>query len=127
MIRHENIAVGTAVESVWTGGEGTPLLLLHGAWGGAQMHWSTVWDALTERCRVIAPDFPGLASESSSIPRLGLPGSTVKTGQRIQASLPDARLTVIPDAGHLPQIEQPDRFVHAVLNFAHTEVGGFGK
>lgn len=270
MIRHRNIAVGTAVESVWTGGEGTPLLLLHGAWGGAEMHWSTVWDALTERCRVIAPDFPGLGSESSSVPRLldecviwvegvldatrtpaawivgnsfgaaiaarvasraperclglvlvdggpapnlpgvarvlvqrwpirpvlagilrrnayrpsilprafanpalappelsellaqrrphqfhvtttifladnpsvtlpavgslviwgaadRLPGSTVKTGQRIQASLPDARLTVIPDAGHLPQIEQPDRFVHAVFNFVHTEVGGFGK
>ena len=43
------------------GGEahGTALLLIHGGWGGAMMHWSRVWDRLSERYRVIAPDLPG--------------------------------------------------------------------
>lgn len=35
-----------------------------------------------------------------------------------RAMLPDARLVVIPEAGHLPQVEQPERFLDAVLPFA---------
>lgn len=42
------------------GGQGEPLLLLHGGWGGAQLHWSRVWDRLAGHFRVIAPDLPGL-------------------------------------------------------------------
>jgi 2-hydroxy-6-oxonona-2,4-dienedioate hydrolase len=45
---------------VFTGGHGEPLLLLHGAWGGAALHFGPVWGALAERFRVIAPDLPGL-------------------------------------------------------------------
>jgi 2-hydroxy-6-oxonona-2,4-dienedioate hydrolase len=45
---------------VWIGGAGEPLLLIHGAWGGAAMHWAGVWDALAERFRVIAPELPGI-------------------------------------------------------------------
>jgi pimeloyl-ACP methyl ester carboxylesterase len=32
--------------------------------------------------------------------------------------IPGARLVVVPEAGHLPQVEQPDTFVHHVLSFA---------
>ena len=32
--------------------------------------------------------------------------------------IPDAELVVIPEAGHLPQVEQPDRFLATVLPFA---------
>ena len=32
--------------------------------------------------------------------------------------IPDVGLVVIPEAGHLPQLEQPDRFVDHVLSFA---------
>lgn len=49
--------------TVWTGGNGPPLLLLHGGWGGAAAHWSTVWDKLSERYRVVAPDLPGIVSD----------------------------------------------------------------
>ena len=260
MIRREELAVDGRAAHVWSGGQGPPLLLLHGAWGGAEMHWAPVWDTLATKCRVIAPDFPGLAYESSWVPAsfdeaagwvegvldasassaawivgnsfgaaiasrvaslspercLGLVlvdgapapslpafarslmrrwplrqlmegilrrsaygpstlprafadprrapqeirdllaqrcprqvvlttaivlgdnapvappqgptlvlwgaqdrlrGSTVKTARRLQSSLSEAQVVVIPDAGHLPQVEQPDRFCHALLNF----------
>jgi pimeloyl-ACP methyl ester carboxylesterase len=35
-----------------------------------------------------------------------------------RAMLPDARLVIIPEAGHMPQVEQPERFLDAVLSFA---------
>jgi pimeloyl-ACP methyl ester carboxylesterase len=38
----------------------------------------------------------------------------VDESRRIAAVIPDARLAVIPQAGHLPNLEQPDRF-NAVL------------
>jgi len=44
---------------IWSGGSGRCLLLLHGAWGDAQMHWSCVWDELAKHFKVIAPDIPG--------------------------------------------------------------------
>ena len=34
------------------------------------------------------------------------------------AMIPGAMLTVIPEAGHLPQVEQPDLFLQHVLSFA---------
>lgn len=47
---------------VWVGGEvGAPaLVLVHGGWAGAEMHWSPVWDRLAARHRVLAPELPGL-------------------------------------------------------------------
>ncbi|MED5617707.1 alpha/beta fold hydrolase [Ideonella sp. BN130291] len=44
---------------VWVGGEGPPLVLLHGAWAGARAHWSPVWDELARTHTVIAPELPG--------------------------------------------------------------------
>jgi 2-hydroxy-6-oxonona-2,4-dienedioate hydrolase len=41
-------------------GSGPPLLLIHGGWAGAEMHWSSVWAALTRHHEVVAPDLPGL-------------------------------------------------------------------
>ena len=45
---------------VFAGGAGSALLLVHGGWSGAQMHWSRVWGRLAERHHVLAPDLPGL-------------------------------------------------------------------
>jgi len=36
------------------------LLLVHGGWGGAAMHWATVWHPLAEHVRIIAPELPGM-------------------------------------------------------------------
>jgi len=43
----------------WKGGDGPGLLLLHAAWGDAEMSWSRVWDPLSRTFTVIAPDLPG--------------------------------------------------------------------
>ena len=262
MIERGEIAVDGRPTYVWSGGAGIPLVLLHGGWGGAEMHWAPVWDALAGECRVIAPEFPGLAYESSWVPRsleesvdwveklldatetratwiagnsfgaavasrvasrspercLGLilvdggppptmpavvrflirqwplrhamvsmlrrsaytpstlhqafadpqrapaelqalltqrrprqllivseiiladrpvdpprgptlvvwgaedrlPGSTARMRRRLVRSLANARLVIVPDAGHLPQVEQPDQFARAVVEFVRT-------
>ncbi len=49
---------------VWRGGQGAPLVLLHGGWAGARPHWSPVWSALAEQHTVIAPELPGIAPGS---------------------------------------------------------------
>jgi pimeloyl-ACP methyl ester carboxylesterase len=68
VIRREEIAVEGGPAQVWTGGEGDPLLLLHGGWGGAEMHWAPVWETLATACRVIAPDIPGIGAEAAWVP-----------------------------------------------------------
>ena len=46
---------------VFSGGRGdTTVLLLHGGWEGAAMHWSRSWDLLGQHAQVIAPDLPGI-------------------------------------------------------------------
>jgi len=42
----------------------------------------------------------------------------LEDGRRLQASLPDARLVVFENCGHLPQEEMPERFAREVLAFA---------
>jgi 2-hydroxy-6-oxonona-2,4-dienedioate hydrolase len=46
----------------WVGGDpaASTLVLLHGGLAGAEMHWSSVWDRLSDNYRVIAPELPGL-------------------------------------------------------------------
>lgn len=53
---------------VRTGGTGPALLLLHSAWGDAEMSWSRVWDELCRTFTVIAPDMPGFGA-SSPLPK----------------------------------------------------------
>lgn len=65
MITLQATTVGARRARVWMGGTGEPLLLIHGAWGGAEMHWAGVWDTLAERFRVIAPELPGIGDLTS--------------------------------------------------------------
>jgi len=55
---------------VWSGGTGPALLLLHGGIGDAEQHWHAVWDELSRKHTVIAPDLPGMG-ESESVDKLG--------------------------------------------------------
>jgi len=41
----------------------------------------------------------------------------VAEGRRLAGAIPNARLAVIADAGHMPQREQPERFAAAVREF----------
>jgi pimeloyl-ACP methyl ester carboxylesterase len=43
---------------------------------------------------------------------------TVAYAEAYRDLIPGAKLVVVPEAGHLPQVEQPDIFVHHVLSFA---------
>jgi len=63
------VALKDGSAHVWTGGQGEPVVLLHGAWSGARLHWAPIWDELAERFRVVAPDLPGLADETAAAPR----------------------------------------------------------
>lgn len=49
---------------VRTAGTGPALLLLHSAWGDAEMSWSAVWDGLARSFLVIAPDMPGFGASA---------------------------------------------------------------
>lgn len=52
---------------VYVGGEGPrTVMLLHGGWGGAAMHWSGVWDRFAQHFRVVAPELPGLGDRSTA-------------------------------------------------------------
>ncbi len=56
---------------VRTNGTGPALLLLHSAWGDAEMSWTTVWNDLSSYFTVIAPDLPGFGeSEALDNPTL---------------------------------------------------------
>jgi pimeloyl-ACP methyl ester carboxylesterase len=48
----------------WKGGTGQALLLIHSAWGDAEMSWGSVWDRLSDAFTVIAPDLPGFGQSS---------------------------------------------------------------
>lgn len=50
---------------VWTGGAGPVLLLLHSAWGDAEMSWGLMWNELSAFFTVIAPDLPGFGTSES--------------------------------------------------------------
>jgi 2-hydroxy-6-oxonona-2,4-dienedioate hydrolase len=60
VVTSKQVGVDGARHTVWDGGDGDVLLLVHGGWGGAAMHWATVWEELAKRFRVIAPELPGI-------------------------------------------------------------------
>jgi pimeloyl-ACP methyl ester carboxylesterase len=57
---------------LWRGGDGPPLVLLHGGGADAERHWSPIWDRLKERYHIIAPDLPGCGG-SQTLARSTLP------------------------------------------------------
>ena len=68
------------------------------------------------------PDSTGLLP-TMSIPALVIVGAedvltTIADAERIAKGIAGAELVVIPDAGHLSNLEQPDRFTAAVEDFA---------
>lgn len=64
---------------VRTNGTGPALLLLHSAWGDAEMSWERVWHGLGSYFTVIAPDLPGFgASEPLEEPTLSANARVLK-------------------------------------------------
>ncbi len=60
----------------WTGGSGPALLLLHSAWGDAEMSWAPVWNDLSRSFTIVAPDLPGFGS-SEPTETVSLPASAL--------------------------------------------------
>jgi len=52
----------------WSSGTGPGLLLLHSAWGDAELSWSRVWTELSDSFTVVAPDMPGFGTSGPSAP-----------------------------------------------------------
>lgn len=77
-MRESSLLVEGREARVLVGGRDAPdaeaVVLLHGAWGGAAMHWSPIWEALGARHRLVAPELPGFghgtAPGPTSIPAL---------------------------------------------------------
>ena len=67
----QNIILSGQRMHFWRGGTGPGLLLLHAAWGDAEMSWRSVWSQLSSSFMVIAPDLPGFG-QSSGLPRPSL-------------------------------------------------------
>ena len=61
LVREIEVTVSGQPARVFVGGWGAEhLLLIHGGWGGARTHWSSVWEDLAKHFNVIAPDLPGI-------------------------------------------------------------------
>ncbi len=55
-----------------------------------------------------------------------LPGTRVATGLHLAAKLPGAQFHALADAGHFPQLEQPQAFAEALLAFVHGQAEAAG-
>jgi 2-hydroxy-6-oxonona-2,4-dienedioate hydrolase len=63
-MNQQTIHVNNKPVNIWLGGQGQPLLLIHGGIGNAEVHWSSVWSQLSERFTVIAPNLPSFSGTS---------------------------------------------------------------
>lgn len=72
-VRETIVTAGKHRAHAFVGGQGAPLVLVHGGWGGASTHWSSVWGPLAQHFRIIAPDLPGIGDPAQ--PGLGSLGA----------------------------------------------------
>ena len=63
-VRSQEITLGGHTTHFWKGGAGPGLLLLHAAWGDAEMSWNRTWDKFSGSYTVVAPDLPGFGRSS---------------------------------------------------------------
>lgn len=88
-----------------------------------------VGDALIERIAQFTLPNPEPILSQISAPTLIIWGAQdamipAEHGARFQGALPDAELLIIEDAGHMAQVETPDRAAEAVRRFLEDEVFG---
>jgi pimeloyl-ACP methyl ester carboxylesterase len=103
---------------VWTNGTGPALLLLHSAWGDAEMSWGPVWNELSRSFKIIAPDLPGFGtSEPLDTPSLAANARVLK--ELLDHEKADRAIVVGNSFGVTMAIEfaslYPERTRHLVL------------
>src|SRR5215218_4288271 len=67
------MVLGKRVNLIDTGGDGPPLLLLHGL-GGLWQNWLLTIPAFMDRFRVVAPDLPGFGRSEMPAGRISIQG-----------------------------------------------------
>lgn len=67
----KTIPLGQGAARVWTAGTGEAIVLLHGAWAGAEAYWFKIADELAKTHRVIAPELPGIGVPGDLLPTFG--------------------------------------------------------
>jgi 3-oxoadipate enol-lactonase len=90
------LAVDGRPARVHAGGGGEPLVLVHGAWGGAPLHWSAVWDGLAARYHVVAPELPGFGTPG--VRGLGSVAAYARWLERVLDELAVGRAFVVGNA-----------------------------
>jgi pimeloyl-ACP methyl ester carboxylesterase len=65
-------------------------------------------DQLAEMASIVCPTLVLVGEEDTHF---------VPAAHAMAATIPDARLVVVPDAGHSPQFENPEAYFHAVADF----------
>ena len=91
----QSVAVDGVTVSVTTGGNGPPVLLLHGYAETSRM-WRPLAKVLAPRFTVIAPDLPGIGD--SSIPETGIDMKT--SAERVHAAVKSLGYTKVRVVGH---------------------------
>jgi pimeloyl-ACP methyl ester carboxylesterase len=114
----EEVSIDGRRVRLWGGGEGPPLVLLHGAQGDAERCWASIWDRLAQHYSVIAPDLPGCGG-SQALRRSALPELVAWLDGVIEAmDFPAVRLAGCDAGATLARAyaaEHPDRCVGLVL------------
>jgi pimeloyl-ACP methyl ester carboxylesterase len=81
---------------------------------------AVMWGALERDIAYQSDDLPALAS-SLTVPLLVIVGEQdtpfVAASYAMDAAIPGTQLVVVPDAGHSPQFENPDAWIHALTTF----------
>jgi pimeloyl-ACP methyl ester carboxylesterase len=91
-----------------------PLLAHDATLAGPRTIWSAARSLLAEDAR---PDLPAIRAPTLLILGAADPLIPRQTGNILQAAIPDARIEVVPGAGHVVMYDQPDAFNGAVLTF----------
>jgi pimeloyl-ACP methyl ester carboxylesterase len=91
----QSVAVDGGTVSVTVGGNGPPVLLLHGYAETSRM-WRPLAKVLAPRFTVIAPDLPGIGD--SSIPKTGIDMKT--SAERVHAAVKSLGYTKVRVVGH---------------------------
>lgn len=123
----QSLNVQSRPARLWSGGQGSALLLIHGGMGDARLHWEPVWEALAQTFTVAAPDLPGFGAtaplptssfegfanwtvalmDTLGWPTAALVGNSFGGGvARLAAAAYPARITrlVLANGGFLPSV-----------------------
>jgi pimeloyl-ACP methyl ester carboxylesterase len=106
----------------WAGGTGPGLLLLHAAWGDAEISWSSVWGQISRSCTVIAPDLPGFG-HSSPIRDPSLPVMSKRLKELVDALHMDRMVVIGNSFGASVAIQFANDFPQAVSHLVLVNGG----